>query len=103
MADNPGLEEELYVFIKRFLREDYGFVTRNEDYNNSENKWLCGSCCWSIGRYSFVNTDYASSCGGIVLEFLYDRGFLYSIEENVSDLYAEYGREGHTNDIVFNR
>ncbi len=103
VEDNPDLEEELNEFIRQFMREDYGFVTRDEAYNNSENKWLCGSCCWSIGRYSFVNSDYASLCGGIVLEFLYDRGFLYSIEENVGYLYAEYGREGHTNDIVFIR
>ncbi len=103
VEDNPDLEEELNEFIRRFMKEDYGFVTRDEADNNGEGKWLCGSCSWSIGRYSFLNIEFHSRYGGIVLEFLYDRGFLYSVEENMDDLYAEYGREGHTNDIVFIR
>ena len=103
IVNNPDLERELYGFIERFSGEDYGFVTRAEAENNSENKWLCGACCWSIGRYCFENKDYSTQYGGIVLEFLQDRGFLYSIEENMDEIYNEYAKNGYKNDIVFNR
>ena len=85
------------------MKEDYGFVTRDEAHNNCEMKWLCGTCSWSVGRYYCVNEDFAFHYGGIALEFLRDRGFIYSIEENMSTIYEEYAQNGYKNDIVFNR
>ncbi len=96
VRNNPKLEKPLVEFIRRFSAEDYGFVTVAERNNNLEGKWLCGSCSYTIGRYSFEDSELMHY-GGIVLEFFRDRGFLYSIDEDVSTLYAEYGDAGHKN------
>ena len=103
VENNRELEAELNGFIKRFMKEDYGFVTRAEADNNLENKWLCGSCCWTIGRYAFDKDGYDTRYGGVVLEFLRDRGFLYSIEEDMSDIYREYAGNNHSCDLIYNR
>ena len=100
VENNPELENELNVFIKRFLQEDYGFVTGDEQDNNIENKWLCGSCRWTIGRYYFEKKELRHF-GGIVLEFLRNRGFLYSIEEDMSEIYKEYAGTDYRSDLIY--
>ncbi len=85
---DPRIEVELQKFIKRYEKEDYGFVTRAESNNNSENRWLCGSCSWTVGRYYFEDEDLASCYGGVVLEFFQDQGLLYSFEES-----SKWGQE----------
>ncbi len=100
--NNSRLEEPLMGFIRRFAAEDYGFVTASEHDNNLENKWLGGNCCWTIGRYCFEDRDL-THYGGIVLEFFLDRGFLYSIEEDVTELYAKYASPDYKNDLVYMR
>ena len=102
VLDNPKLEEPLMGFIRRFAGEDYGFITSTEYYNNLENKWLCGSCSWTIGRYYFED-QHLTHYGGIVLEFFRDCGVLYSIEEDVSELYAEYAGSNHSCDLVYTK
>ena len=82
LENNEGLEDELKKFIDRFRAEDYGFVSRDEQEGNDENRWLCGSCDRSIGRYSF-GKDY-DQFGGVVLEFFDGIGFFYSVEEDMS-------------------
>ncbi len=100
VENNSKLSDELKGFIDRFLKEDYGFVTENEYDNNSENRWLCGSCSHSIGRYMFKESLY----GGIVLEFLNDRGFFYCIGEDMTEVYARYnGGQGSFSELVFQR
>ncbi len=84
LEHNENLEDELKSFINRFKAEDYGFVTRNEYDANVENRWLCGSCKRSIGRYSF-GKDY-DHLGGVVLEFFEDCGLMYSVEEDMSKI-----------------
>ena len=100
VLNNPELREPLTDYIRRFAREDYGFVTPAEHDNNLENRWIAGSCSWTIGRYNFESKDLARY-GGIVLEFFLDRGFLYSIEEDISGLYAEYAGADYKNDLVY--
>ena len=97
---DPELKEKLIEFIKRFAKEDYGFVTRDEYDSNEENRWLCGSCCWTIGRYSFEEDKYMY-IGGIVLEFLRDFGFMYCIEEDMSEIYLKYACPDHKTDLVY--
>ncbi len=100
VQNNPKLENELNGFIKRFMKEDYGFVTRDEEDNNLENKWLSGSCWWTIGRYYFENKEFRHY-GGIALEFLKERGFMYSIEEDMSEIYSEYAGGDYKNDLTY--
>ncbi len=90
VEQNPELEQYLNEFIERFKREDYGFVTRDEADLNLENKWLCGNCCRSKGRYSFTDKDMILKYGGIVLEFFKDRGFMYSVDEDMTEIRARY-------------
>ena len=84
--NNPKIENELREFIKRYMREDYGFVSRDEEDNNLENRWLGGYSSWTIARYSFKDTGLANHYGGIVLEFLKDEGYLYSVEDSIDEL-----------------
>ena len=88
LEHNKKMEDELKSFIKRFGAEDYGFVTRAEHDNNVENRWLAGSSNWTIGRYSF-GRDY-NQFGGVVLEFFDNIGIMYSMEEDLSEIYRKY-------------
>ncbi len=90
VEQDPNLEQYLNEFIRRFKMEDYGFVTRDEADLNLENRWLCGSCCWAKGRYSFPDKDMIWKYGGIVLEFFNDRGFMYSVDEDMTEIRAKY-------------
>ena len=87
--NNAKVEEELKVFIKRYMAQDYGFVTSDEHDLNTENRWLCGSTSWTIARYSFENEELQHR-GGIVLEFLRDFGVMYSFEEDMKQFYSQY-------------
>ena len=99
--NSEAVVEEFKVFIKRFLTEDYGFVTRSEYDNNGENKWLAGSSNWTIGRYSFSDKGLAGY-GGVVLEFFDGIGLIYSIEEDMSKIYEEqYDDAEHENEIQY--
>ncbi len=84
LEQNPELGDEFKGFIKRFMAEDYGFVSGDEDSNNGENRWLCGSFYGSIGRYR--PSERLSHYGGFVLEFFRDYGLVYSIEENRNEI-----------------
>ncbi len=96
------LEPELKQFIERFYAEDYGFVTRSEQDNNLENRWISGSCCWTIARYTFDDKELANAYGGIVLEFFMDYGLIYSIEENMREIYANvYGDPEYRHQIDY--
>ena len=93
--------EEFKGFIKRFLSEDYGFVTRDEYEANLEGKWLCGTSYQAIGRYCFSDSNL-TYCGGVVLEFFNDIGLIYSIEEDMSKIYEEqFGDAEHENEIQY--
>ncbi len=80
------IEAELREFVERYKKQDYGFVSREEAENNLENRWLCGSSSWTIARYYFKDHGLATWKGGIVLEFLRDRGFFYSVEDSIDEL-----------------
>lgn len=98
LEHNEKMEDELKSFINRFKAEDYGFVTRNEHDGNTEDRWLCGSYKWNIGRYSF-GKDY-NHLGGVVLEFFDDFGLMYSIEEDMRGIYGKYYNDpAHENQI----
>ena len=100
---DPELETELYTFIARYKSEDYGFISRSEYENNAENRWLCGSCAWTVGRYSFSERSFQQA-GGVVLEFLRDVGFLYFVDEDMTDIYQQYiGQSYSGNDIVYRK
>ncbi len=86
---NAKIEEELKAFIKRYMAQDYGFVTSGEYDGNTENRWICGSTAWTIARYYFEDKDL-QHFGGIVLEFLWDFGVMYSIEEDMKPFYSQY-------------
>ena len=100
LEHNKKMEDELKSFINRFKAEDYGFVTRAEHNENAEDRWLCGSYRGSIGRYSF-SKDY-NNFGGVVLEFFDDFGLMYSIEEDMSEIYGKYrGDSSYVNQIRY--
>ena len=70
--------------ISRFWKEDYGFVTESEEWNNGETRWLSGSSDWMIARYGCN-----SLTGGVVYASLYDIVLISFIEEDVSEIYEE--------------
>ena len=88
VEDDPRIGEELRTFIDRYKREDYGFVSRAEAENNLENKWIGGYSSWTIARYQFEDKDLATWKGGIILEFLKNEGYLYSMDDNIDELRA---------------
>ncbi len=88
IAENDeSIDEQLNGFIKRFVDDDYGFVTGSELSNNGDNNWLCGSYIGSIGRYSME--EY----GGVVLQIFQDCGYMYMIDDDIEELYSKYGTE----------
>ena len=89
LENNGKMEGELLKFIKRFYNGDYGFITELEHDGNVENRWLCGTAWGSIARYSFDGENVSNSYGGVVLEFFKDYGLFYSIEEDMSEIYAK--------------
>ena len=104
LENNDKMEEELLKFVKRFYNGDYGFVTSLEHDNNVENRWLCGTCSWTIGRYSFDDVNVSNAYGGVVLEFFGDYGLFYSIEEDMSEVYAvEHKNPNFWQDITYYR
>ena len=101
MDNNDEIKGEFREFIRRFMAEDYGFVTRDEKSINDENRWMCGSCRGSIGRYSFSDKSLYHY-GGVVLEFFKDYGIIYSIEEDISEIYREqYNDPGYEHGIRY--
>ncbi|SCX09652.1 hypothetical protein SAMN02910339_01377 [Lachnospiraceae bacterium YSD2013] len=84
--NDPKIEAELREFVERYKKQDYGFVSREEAENNLENRWLCGSSSWTIARYYFKDAELTMQYGGIVLEFLRDEGFFYSVEDSIDEL-----------------
>lgn len=90
IESNEKMSEQLMGFIARYCREDYGFVTRDEYDLNGENRWFGGSCRGTIARYAF---EGEFNCyGGVVLEFFDEFGLMYSIEEDMREVYAkQYG------------
>ncbi|MCR5521709.1 MAG: hypothetical protein K6F44_07355 [Lachnospiraceae bacterium] len=45
-----------------------------------------GYSSWTIARYYFKETGLANQYGGIVLEFLRDEGYFYSVEDSIDEL-----------------
>lgn len=80
--DKPSIEKELQEMIKRYNNDDYGEVSKDEESANLENRWMWGSCKWTIARY------YLSDGRKVVLEFLYDMGFLYFEGDKAMDVIA---------------
>ena len=95
LENNPDLADSLNEMIKRFEKEDYGFVSGSEWINNVENKWLGGDCSRTVGRYSL------EQLGGVVLEFLDDVGLLYYIEDDMTEVYRYFGVKPHFLDIQY--
>lgn len=87
--EDTKIAEEFVGFVKRFMQDDYGFVSRDEYSNNGEQKWLAGTCNWSIARYAFQDRGL-QMYGGMVLEFFDGYGLIYSIEEDMSEIHAKY-------------
>lgn len=77
---NPTFKDDLLKMLERFCNDDYGFVTRFEEADNSETRYLCGSSRWIIARYG-------SFFGGVVCETFYDMSLLYFIEEDADDVW----------------
>jgi len=69
--------DDLLKLIQRYKLEDYGFVTADEYALNMENRYLCGSCTWSVARYGF------GEFGGTVLKFVSDKGFMYYADDDL--------------------
>ncbi len=90
--ENPRIAEEFVGFVKRFAREDYGFVSRDEYDFNGEQKWLGGGTCWTIARYAFRQLDL-QIYGGMVLEFFDEYGLIYCVEEDMSEIHAKYYKD----------
>ncbi len=98
---NEKVEAELQTFIRRFMAEDYGFVTPLEHDNNVENRWLCGTAYGAIARYSFEDKLLQSS-GGVVLEFFKDIGIMYYVNEDMTEIYAKYkGDPSYEHQLVY--
>ena len=82
------LREFLDDCITRFYHDDWGFVTEEESWNNTETRYLAGSTDWMIARYEFKEIP-----GGIVFANLYDISLISLIEEDVSAVYEEQFRK----------
>ncbi len=77
--------------ILRFMRDDYGFITELEAWNNGETRYLCGSTDWMIARYPAPAPQQSFS--GVVYANLYDIALISFIEENVSGIYEKQYRK----------
>lgn len=80
--------------ILRFMRDDYGFVTKSEAFNNGETRYLCGSTDWMIARYPAPE----NLVSGIVYANLYDIALISFIEEDVSEIWEEQYRKSPYDD-----
>lgn len=78
LARNEGFKDVLMDFIRRFVNNDFGFVTDWEKGGMIEDKYIGGSDWFLIGRYPHRN-------GGIVLETYFDRSLFYYFDEDVSN------------------
>lgn len=76
---SPSIEPELQKMIQQYRAGEYGDVTYDEKFDNQESRWLCGSCSWTIARY------FLTDGRKVILEFLYNRGFLYFEGEPMID------------------
>lgn len=77
-----GFADTLMDFIRRFVNDDYGFVTAWENGGMTEDKYIGGSSWFLIGRYPHRH-------GGIVLESFFDRSLFYYFDEDVSKFQQE--------------
>ena len=84
--------------IKRFLDDDYGFVTEWERGAYIEDKYIAGDTSWFIGRY------YGKNGSSVIVADLSDIIYISFVEEDSSAIYEEhyrkskYYREGETVD-----
>ena len=101
--NDPKLEAALLEMVMRYKREDYGFISVGEFFNNVENRWLGGSSAWTIARYSLDRDVFRSQYAcGIVLEIFADYGLLYFIDEDMREIYAkEHKDENYKQDIAY--
>lgn len=77
LARYEGFADTLMDFIRRFVNDDFGFVTDWEKGGMIEDKYIGGSDWFLIGRYPYW-------LGGIVLETYFDRSLFYYFDEDVS-------------------
>lgn len=88
----PWFADILMDMLKRFSKDDYGFVTQFESDNNCETRYFGFSSSWMIGRYG-------TRLGGIVLETFHDISLFYFSEEDVSLIWKqqELKSKGYSN------
>ena len=93
---NSETEEYIGDCVKRFMNDDYGFVTEWEEGAYIEDKYIGGGTSWFIGRYSKKHQP------SVILADLDDIIYVSTVEEDASDIYEEhfgnsrYYREGET-------
>ena len=84
LDNNPLLINELLEMVTKYKKCEYGAVTPQEEDNNLENRYLCGSSVWTIARYG--------TCKGetIFLNFRRNNGYMYYCDDfTVGEMIAE--------------
>ena len=93
---DPDTREYVKGSVKRFLRDDYGFVTEWEEGAYIEDRYIGGDTSWLVGRYSKPH----QRC--LIVADLCDILYVSFVEEDASGIYEEhyrnsrYYREGET-------
>lgn len=82
IALSPDFSETLNTLLVRFKKEDYGEVTKDEEWDNGEIRYLSSSPGGMLARY---NTDF----GVIIYESFFDMSLLYFEDEDVAKIRDE--------------
>ncbi len=73
----PHFTSALYNLLKLFKKDEYGYVSQDEQLSNGEQRYFCGSHCYMIARY---DTDV----GRIIFESFFDMSLLYFEGEDIT-------------------
>lgn len=83
---SPDFSEYLNTLLMRFKKDDYGEITKSEEMENIELRYLGFSSRWMIARY---NTDF----GVIIFESFYDMSLLYFADEDITKIRKDQNRK----------
>ncbi len=83
---NPEFSQSLLSLLDRFKANDYGDITKTEQLENTEQRYIGGGHLWMIARYLIDDKR-------VVFESFYDMSLIYQADEDIDAIWAEQDRK----------